>query len=234
MGPRPLADPPAREATPGDPGAPGYLLLAILLLAAGVAEALDVDLEPTGRPVAPALWARSPGEYSPSPHDRMRPARPFVGTTVTLLPRSPGLLGTFESLKRGSRDSVQAFRDAAPAMRKAREVYERELLEAGAPDLTPLVQVDADGTFRFDDVPAGAWLVLAWYSVSNDVATSRINPKERQIFPTMSRLRGFQSVTVWLREVSVAGGSTVALELTDRNQWFRGVIEERLLDAVGR
>ena len=51
------------------------------------------------------------------------------------------------------------------------------------PDLTPLLQVDADGTFRFDDVPAGAWLVLASYSVSIDVATSRINPKERATFP---------------------------------------------------
>ena len=97
-----------------------------------------------------------------------------------------------------------------------------------------MLQVDADGTFRFDDVPAGAWLVLASYSVSTDVASSRINPKERLLFPNISRLRGFQAVTVWLREVSVAGGNTVALELTDRNHWFRGVIEERLLDAVGR
>ena len=70
--------------------------------------------------------------------------------------------------------------------------------------------------------------------MSNDVATARINPKERALFPALSRLRGFQSVTVWLREVSVAGGTTVSIELNDRNQWFRGVIEERLLDAVGR
>ena len=119
-------------------------------------------------------------------------------------------------------------------MRKAREVYEREILEAGAPDLTPLLQIDADGTFRIDDVPAGAWLVFAWHSVATDVATSRINPKERQQFPTLTRLRGFQTVTVWVREVSVAGGHTATVELTDRNQWFRGVVEERVLDAVGR
>jgi hypothetical protein len=143
-------------------------------------------------------------------------------------------MSTLESLKRGARDSVQSFRDAAPAMRKAREVYEREILQAGAPDLTPLLQVDADGSFRIDDVPAGPWLVLAWHSSTTDVATSRINPKERQLFPSLQRLRGFQAVTVWLREVSVAGGKTETLELNDRNQWFRGVIEERLLDAVGR
>lgn len=210
------------------------VLLAILLLAAGVAEALDVDLEPYREARRAGAVGQVAGRVLAEPARPNAPPRPFVGTTVTLLPRSPSLLGTFESLKRGSRDSVQAFRDAAPAMRKAREVYERELLEAGLPDLTPLVQVDADGTFRFEDVPAGAWIVLAWHSVSNDVATARINPKERALFPGLSRLRGFQSVTVWLREVSVAGGTTVSIELNDRNQWFRGVIEERLLDAVGR
>jgi hypothetical protein len=210
------------------------VLLAVLLLAASVAEALDVDLEPYRQARRAGAVGHVAGRVLAEPARPHAPGRPFVGTTVTLLPRSPNLLGTLESLKRGSRDSVQAFRDAAPAMRKAREVYERELLEAGVPDLTPLLQVDADGTFRFEDVPAGAWLVLAWYSVANDVATARVNPKERALFPTLSRLRGFQDVTVWLREVSVAGGNTVSVELNDRNLWFRGVIEERLLDAVGR
>jgi hypothetical protein len=210
------------------------VLLAVLLLAASVAEALDVDLEPYREARRAGAVGQVAGRVLAEPARPNTPGRPFVGTTVTLLPRSPSLLGTFESLKRGARDSAQAFRDAAPAMRKAREVYERELLEAGVPDLTPLLQVDADGTFRFEDVPAGAWIVLAWYSVPNDVATARINPKERALFPTLSRLRGFQAVTVWLREVSLAGGTTVSVELNDRNQWFRGVIEERLLDAVGR
>jgi hypothetical protein len=210
------------------------VLLAILLLAAGVAEALDVDLAPYREARRAGAVGQVAGRVLAEPTRPNVPGRPFVGTTVTLLPRSPSLLRTFESLKQGARDSVQAFRDAAPAMRKAREVYERELLEAGLPDLTPLLQVDADGTFRFEDVPAGAWVVLAWYSVPNDVASARINPKERALFPTLTRLRGFQSVVVWLREVSVAGGNTVSIELNDRNQWFHGVVEERLLDAVGR
>lgn len=210
------------------------VLLAVLLLAAGVAEALDVDLEPYREARRAGAVGHVAGRVIAEPARPNAPVRPFVGTTVTLLPRSPNLLGTLESLKRGSRDSVQAFRDAAPAMRKAREAYERELLEAGLPDLTPLLQVDADGTFRFEDIPTGAWIILAWHSVPNDVGTARINPKERALFPTLTRLRGFQDVTVWLREVSVAGGNTVSVELNDRNLWFRGVIEERLLDAVGR
>jgi hypothetical protein len=38
---------------------------------------------------------------------------------------------------------------------------------------------------------------------------------------------------VWLQEVTVAGSATATLDLTDRNGWFNGVIEERVLD-VGR
>jgi len=209
-------------------------LLVLILLWAGVAQALDVDLEPYREARRAGALGSVAGRVLAEPTRPDVPRRPFAGTTITLLPRSPILMETLENLKRGSRDSVQSFRDAAPAMRKAREVYERELLVAGAPDLTPLLQVDADGSFRIDDVPAGAWLIFAWYSAPTDVATSRINPKERQHFPTLSRLRGFQAVTVWLREVNVAGGNTATVELNDRNQWFRGVVEERVLDAVGR
>jgi hypothetical protein len=31
--------------------------------------------------------------------------------------------------------------------------------------------------------------------------------------------------------VTVATGETATVELTDRNEWFRGVIEEKTLDA---
>jgi hypothetical protein len=209
-------------------------VLALVLLVVGAAEALDIDLTAYREARRAGALGSVAGRVIAEPARPNAPGRPFAGTAVTLLPRSPILLGTLEGLKRGARDSVQTFRDAAPAMRKAREVFERELLVAGAPDLSSLLQVDPDGTFRFDDLPAGAWLVFAWYSLPTDVATSRINPKERQNFPTLYRLRGFQAVTIWLREVKVEGGHTASVELTDRNQWFTGVVEERVLDAVGR
>ena len=209
-------------------------LLVVILLIAGVAQALDVDLEPYREARRAGAIGSVAGRVLAEPTRPDLPGRPFVGATITLLPRSPILMETLENLKRGSRDSGQSFRDAAPAMRKAREAYERELLVAGVPDLTPLLQVDADGTFRIDDLPAGAWVIFGWYSIPRDVATSRTNPTERQHFPRLSRLRGFQEVSVWLYEVNVAGGHTVTVELNDRNQWFRGVVEERVLDAVGR
>jgi hypothetical protein len=233
VGPRPLAHPTAHRR----PSMIRALLLAVLLVAgliAKVAIALDVDLEPYQQARRSGALGSVAGRVIAEPTRPDLPGRPFVGATITLLPRSPILMERLENLKRSARDSVQSFRDAAPAIRKAREAYERELLVAGAPDLTPLLQVDADGTFRVDDLPAGAWLIFGWYSVPRDVATSRINPKERQHFPTLTRLRGFQEVTVWLRDVDVVGGNTATVELNDRNLWFRGVVEERVLDAVGR
>jgi hypothetical protein len=155
----------------------------------------------------------------------------MTGTTVTLLPRSEALLARLERLKAQARESSTAFTAAAPAMRKAKEVYERELLHAGAPDLTPMVLVEPDGGFRIDDVPAGAWVLLAWYSTPVNVSTPKDKIRERNVYQPQPGLRGFQSVTVWLREVSVTGGATATVELTDRNGWFRGVAEERALDA---
>jgi len=54
---------------------------------------------------------------------------------------------------------------------------------------------------------------------------------KRNLYQLEGRLTGFRAVTIWLREVSVARGETASVELTDRNEWFRGVIEEKALDA---
>src|SRR5262249_55565754 len=108
-------------------------LLALVLLIAGVAQALDVDLEPYPEARRAGAVGAVAGRVLAEPTRPDLPGRPFVGATITLLPRSQILMETLENLKRGSRDSVQSFRDAAPAMRKAREAYERELLVAGVP-----------------------------------------------------------------------------------------------------
>jgi hypothetical protein len=205
-------------------------VLALLLLGSS-AEALDVSVESYRQ----ARQTRALGVVAGRVYAEQRtlrvPALPMTGTTVTLLPRSEALLARLERLKAQARESSTAFTAAAPAMRKAKEVYERELLHAGAPDLTPMVLVEPDGGFRIDDVPAGAWVLLAWYSTPVNVSTPKDKIRERNVYQPQPGLRGFQSVTVWLREVSVTGGATATVELTDRNGWFRGVAEERALDA---
>jgi hypothetical protein len=219
-----------------------------LLLVVRSAEALDVSVEPYREAQRAGALGAVAGRVAAEPLTLGGLPQPFIGTTVTLLPRSEVLVSELQGLRDGSRESSRAFAAAAPAMRKAQEAYERELLEVGAPDLTPLVLVDRDGSFRIDDVPAGAWVLIAWHGVPVDVSApksksrspkpnqpdmSTLKPRSRPRNPYQPRprLQGFQPVTVWLQTLTVAGGATATVELTDRNGWFRGVIEERVLDT---
>lgn len=224
--PRPLADaPPRGRARVIHAG------LAVVLLLAASAEALDVRLDAYREARRDQAMGVVAGRAVAEPRTLREAGLPFTGTTVTVLPRSEALVARLEQLKARSRESSAAFTGAVPAMRRARDGYERELWDAGATDLTTTMLVDTDGAFRLADVPAGDWLVMAWHSVPVDISGEKFNTKERGLYRARPRLRGFQSVTIWLRTVTVAPGDTTSLDLTDRNAWFRGVIEERMLDT---
>jgi hypothetical protein len=207
-----------------------WVPLALLLVTAS-AQAQDAGVEPYWQARRAGAVGIVAGRVFAEPRTPTASPKAIPGTTVTLLPRSAALLTQLERLKQRARDSSTAFAAAAPAMRKAMEVYERELLQAGAPDLTPLVLVDSEGVFRIEDVPAGSWLLLAWHSTPVDLSTSKTKAKERGLYQPQPRVQGFRSVTVWLRELSVAGGATVTEKLTDRSVWFQGVAEDKVLDT---
>lgn len=163
---------------------------------------------------------------------------PLGGTVVTLAPRSDAWLSRLDTIKRSSRESVEAFRGAVPAVRRSWEAYEKALWEAGAGDLTQTVTVDGEGLFLFDKVPAGPWVLFA--SRSGYVnktpqpraapglpgGTPRPPPPPSPFLP-IDRLAGYYSITYWMREVVVAPGVVEAIELTDRNIWLTGVVESR-------
>ena len=225
---RPVADAPADRRT----GVIRAALTAALLLLVVPGEALDVGLDGYREARRAGALGTVAGRIVVEPRTPNAPGQPFTGATVTLMPRSDSLLARLEQLKESSRESAGAFAGAVPAMRRARDGYERELWEAGAPELTITGMVDSEGRFRLDDVPAGAWMAIAWHSTTEDVSGQRGGTKERKKYLPQQRLRGFQSVTIWLRPLTVGGaGDTATLDLTDRNAWFRGVIEERMLDA---
>ena len=203
----------------------------VFVLFLGPAEAFEISLEPYREARRAGALGVVAGRVVAEPRTLRVPGRPFVNTTVTLVPHSPGVLARLERLKEGSRESSKAFTAAAPTMRKTLEGYERELLEAGAPDLNSLVLVDRDGGFKIDDVPAGAWLLVAWHAAPVDVSSPKPKVRQRDIYQPQPRLQGYQSVTVWLRDFTVGGGATTTVELTDRNSWFRGVVEEKVLDT---
>lgn len=207
---------------------------AVLAFAlAGGAEALDVDVTPYRQ----AALAKDVGAVAGRVYEESRkpngPVHPMAGATVVLLPRSETVLASLQRFKEDARASSKAFAAAAPAMRRAEEAYERELVTAGVPELASRMAVERDGRFRIADVPAGGWMLLVWHGVPMDVSTPKAQGREHQTFQLPGRITGFQAVTIWLRELTVARGETVSLELTDRNEWFRGVIEEKAL-GTGR
>lgn len=203
----------------------------VLVLLLGPAEAFEISLEPYREARRAGALGIVAGRVVAEPRTRRAPGRPFANTTITLVPHSPSVLATLERLKESSRESTKAFTAAAPTMRKTLEGYERELLEAGAPDLNALVLVDHDGGFKIDDVPAGAWLLVAWHGTPVDVSSPKAKARQRDIYQPQARLQGYQAVTVWLRDLTVGGGTTTSVELTDRNSWFRGVVEEKVPDT---
>jgi hypothetical protein len=172
------------------------------------------------------------------------PDVPLTGVAVSLLPRSEAWLLRLNAIKRGARDSMDTYREAAPAVRRAREAYEKALLEAGAGDLPTGATVDGEGRFTLEGVPAGPWVLLGVRSTYVSKT-----PQERPIAPgtpgrqpalplpflVPDRLAGYYVVTYWLRELTVAGGGVEPVDLTDRNVWFTGVAENlqqpRLPDA---
>lgn len=156
---------------------------------------------------------------------------PLTGTILMAFPRSATLLGALESIRLESRESLDRFRDAAPAVRRAREAFERALLERGGGDLAQSVGVNPDGTFSLPDLPAGEWVLLAAHTEPGkktaDHSNSRTSAAASERFLPRAKLVGHSYVTLWLREVTVTPGGAATVTLTDRNVWLTGVLEDR-------
>ena len=94
--------------------------------------------------------------------------------------------------------------------------------------------VDADGRFTMTDLPAGRWLVWATHSEFVDAASPKMSLRDRERFRLPPRMVGYYAERAWLREIETTPGSPTTVELNDRNVWFSGVVEDRVLDAGSR
>ena len=206
-------------------------LLALPLIAGPATAAIDVDLtrytdaERTGAAVA--VTGRVFAERRKVDGAEL----PLAGASVVAVPRSEALLRRFEHLREGARESATAYRDAALLMQRAREAYERELWEAGAPQLVRNAVVDSTGRFDLGSLPEGRWIVVAVWDRAVNAKAAKPDNKERGVYLPTPRLTGYRARLVWLREVAVSRADPASLELTDRNVWFSGVVEERVQDA---
>jgi hypothetical protein len=210
--------------------------IAVLLLATATSAlgALDVDLkaydDARRRGDTVTIAGRVYAERRKPNADDV----PMAHAVVVVLPRSESLVRRLEELRAHARDSAPAYRDAATQMRRAREDYEQEVWKSGAADLVRSTVVDADGRFKVADLPAGRWLVWATHSERIDAKSAKTPARDRQHFRLSPRVVGFYSERAWLREVDTAAGSAATVDLHDRNVWFSGVVEDRILDAGSR
>ena len=208
-----------------------WSLLALPLIAGPATAAIDVDLtrytdaERTGAAVA--VTGRVFAERRKVDGAEL----PLAGASVVAVPRSEALLRRFEQLREGARESATAYRDAAIQMQRAREAYERQLWEAGAPQLVRNAVVDSTGRFDLGSLPEGRWIVVAIWDRAVNAKAGKADSKDRGVYLPSPRLTGYRARLVWLREVAVNRADPASLELTDRNVWFSGVVEERIQDA---
>lgn len=207
------------------------LLAGLLLAGAATAGSLDVALDGYQQSQATGTLGGVTGRVYTERRRVDGPDQPLAGVGVVLLPRSPAFLARLAEIKARARDGMASYRGSVATIRRAREDYERTLWQAGAADLVRGAVAGPDGRFRLEQVPAGDWVLVATQSTFVDRQAGTPSPKERQTYTRPPRLTGFQAVTVWLRELTIVGGRTETVELTDRNGWFSGVEEERGLDA---
>jgi hypothetical protein len=209
----------------------GVVAALLVLLGASAGLALDVDVkvydEARGRGETATIAGRVYAER-PRPN---APDQPMARAVVVALPRSEALLQRLGELRDRARDSAGAYRAAATQMRAAREAFEREVWQAGGADLVRSAQVDAEGRFALADLPAGRWIVWGTHAEFVESRSPKAAPRDRERFRLPPRLIGYYKERAWLREVETAPGTPATLELTDRNVWFSGVVEDRVLDA---
>ena len=209
---------------------------ALGLLALSVQPAQALDMLPGQYRAAAAAGAV--GSVTGRVYEERRkpdgPDQPLAGAAVTLLPRSAQFLEKLEAVKRTSRNSMNDYRTAAPAIQTLKAAYEKELWESGAVDLVMGTVVAPDGRFSVENLPAGDWLLFVTTSAATDtkVVEPKSSKKDRGVYVPGTHLTGYQRLTIWLREITVSGGRAENVELIGRGAWFSGVVEERAPNAV--
>jgi hypothetical protein len=168
------------------------------------------------------------GRIYDEPARRSAPARPRASVPVVLLPLNAARAAEFEAVKADARRSMQSYRAVAAELDALGERYVAAMRSAGGVDLVRQAATDGDGAFRFDQVPAGEWMLIARLEISRQVARPRPVPKtQAEEFSGNLEHHGHGTVVYWWRAIEVRSGESTTLELTDRNAALTAVKEDR-------
>jgi len=159
---------------------------------------------------------------------------PYPSVSVLLLPRSAAFEADLEAIKTHSRDSPDAYIEAEPKVSAARLAFERALIDTGADELILGSSTDGAGAFRFQRVPEGAWMLLAWRETPQAKRPPGPKRGEAERYKTRPQVFGQTIVTLWWRPVTVKAGEEATVRLHDRNEWMTGVREDRRIPDQGQ
>jgi hypothetical protein len=116
----------------------------------------------------------------------------------------------------------------------ARLVFERTLIDTGAGRLILGESSDSAGAFRFQRVPEGAWMLLAWRETTHAKRPPGPKRGEAERYRMRPQVVGQTTVTFWWRPVTVRAGEEATVRLHDRNEWLTGVREDRRVPDQGQ
>jgi hypothetical protein len=153
---------------------------------------------------------------------------PIKEVVVTLIPYSEALIADLERVKAHARDSLASHRAVAREVRRLEEAYEQSVWEAGAADLVQSSLVGPEGRASFSEVPAGHWILWARHEVATPLPLHKAKKGEKQMFNLGPAMVGYRTARYWMLPLTVSGGEEATMELTDRNVWLTGVIEEMM------
>ena len=183
--------------------------------------------------VGPYLRARDDGAVGEvlghtlgDPARPTAPPVPYEGVSVMLLPHSSDFGGELAAIKAHLRDSLKTYMGAIAEMKEARAALERALLAAGGGELIRGEVSDAQGRVRLAEVPAGAWLLLAWREVPYPGKPAKLRSGDAGAFRDVPVSAGYSVVTYWLLPLAVRARETTPVDLNDRNVWLTGVHED--------
>jgi hypothetical protein len=161
--------------------------------------------------------SRRPGE----------PAVPLDGVSVLLMPYSPALETELQLVREGYRQSSRSYVEAAGRIEGLRQAYETSLRSQGGGLLVRGEVSDGSGAFRFAEVPAGSWLVLAWLTQRHQLTGRRLPGQDAGNFVGNVERSGYTAVTYWLLRLDLQPGAVRTLQLSERAAWLTAVKEDQ-------
>jgi len=203
-----------------------YALAVLGVATTALGAPLDVSLDAYRAAAADGATGTVAGRAVDEADRRNTPDEPRVGIGVTLVPSSRALLNELEEIKRLARVRPATYPTSARSVVEARRAYERVLSEAGAANLVRYAPGSADGTFQFDQVPAGEWILLVEHSVFVSKPGPAQTSQEWSTFRKKAQFLGYYAVTFWLDKLQVSRGETATVELNERNAWMTGIDEK--------